>query len=120
MKVRTLTRGVSQEDKPVAPQSLPCKLGSGKLVHKVAVICLKTAPNIASSQLSCSRTWSATALSRNATRSSRLNCLRNTADSCAQFFQNIGALKSRQLEMVSWPNFPALWRRCNAGLKYKR
>src|SRR5207249_5927174 len=68
MKVRTLTRGVSQEDKPVASQPLPCKLGSGKLVHKVAVICLKRAPNIASSPLSCSQTWSATALSRNATR----------------------------------------------------
>src|SRR5206468_8341565 len=65
-------------------------------------------------------TWSATARSWSATRRSHLHCLRNTADSCAQFFQNIRVLKSKQLEMVSWSNFPAHWRQCNAGLKFKK
>jgi len=36
-----------------------------------------------------------------------LELLEEHADSCAQFFQNTTGLKSRQLEMVSWPNFPA-------------
>src|SRR5882724_4518639 len=73
----------------------------GGRVHKIAPICPKAARNIVSSPRSCLQTWSATALSRNATNRSHLNGSANTADSCAQFFQNIRALKSRQLEMVS-------------------
>ena len=103
----------------LAQNLLAYKLSFGSLVTQRR-LCLKIAPGIANSPRLCSRTWSATALSRNATRHSHLSCLRNTADSCARFFQNIRVLKSRQLEMVSWSNFLAPWRQCSAGLKFNR